>query len=70
MSNAKSKNILKIEKNKKEIECTKETFKALFDIIIDFSLFAFLFFNVLSTLISDFVANEIVAICQDTSSSS
>ncbi len=63
MSDAKSKNILKIKNDKKEIECTKETFKALFDIIIDFSLFAFLFFNALSTLICNFVVNEIVATC-------
>ena len=63
MSNAKSKNILKIKNNKKEIECIEETFEALFDIIIDFSLFALLFLNALSTLISDFVVNEIVAIC-------
>ncbi len=63
MNNAKSKNILKIEKNKREIECIKKTFETLFNIIIDFSLFAFLFSNVLSTLISNFVANEIVAIC-------
>jgi hypothetical protein len=63
MNNAKSKNILKIKKNKKEIKCIKETFETLFDIIIDFLLFAFLFLNVLLTLISSFVANEIVAIC-------
>jgi len=62
MNDAKSKNILKIEKNKKEIECTKEALKALFNTFIDFSLFAFLFSNALSTLISDFVVNEIVAI--------
>ncbi len=63
MNNAKSKNILKIKKNKKEIKCIKETFETLFDIIIDFLLFAFLFLNALLTLISSFVANEIVAIC-------
>ncbi len=63
ISDAKSKNILKIKKNKREIKCIKETFEVLFDIIIDSLLFAFLFFNALSTLISDFVANEIVAIC-------
>ncbi len=63
MSDAKSKNILKIKKDKREIECTKEALKALFDTIIDFSLFALLSSNALSTLISDFVANEIVAIC-------
>ena len=60
MSNAKSKNILEIKKNKREIKCTKETFETLFNIIIDSSLFAFLFSNALSTLISDFVVNEIV----------
>jgi hypothetical protein len=63
MSDAKSKNILKIEKNKKEIECIKKTFEILFDIIIDSLLFVLLFFNALSTLISDFIVNEIVAIC-------
>ncbi len=63
MNDAKSKNILKIENDKKEIKCTKETFEALFDIVIDFSLFAFLFSNVLSILISDFVVDEIVATC-------
>jgi len=63
MGDAKSKNILKIKKNKKEIKCTKETFEALFDIIIDSLLFAFLSFNALSTLISNFVANKIVATC-------
>ncbi len=63
MSDAKSKNILKIKKNKREIECIEETFEALFDTIIDSSLFILLFPNVLSTLISDFVVNEIVATC-------
>ncbi len=63
MNNAKSKNILEIKKNKKEIECIKKMFKTLFNIIIDFSLFASLFLNALSTLMSDFVVNEIVAIC-------
>jgi len=63
INDAKSKNILKIKKNKKEIKCIEETFEVLFDIIIDFSLFALLFSNVLSTLMSDFVINEIVAIC-------
>ncbi len=63
MSDAKSKNILKIEKSKKEIECIEETFEALFNIIFDFSLFALLSSNALSTLMSNFVANKIVAIC-------
>ncbi len=63
MSDAKSKNILKIEENEEKIECIKETFKILFDIIINFTLFAFLFSNALSTLMSDFVVNEIVATC-------
>jgi len=63
MSDAKSKNILKIKKNKREIECIEETFEILFNTFIDFSLFALLFSNVLSTLMSDFVANEIVATC-------
>jgi len=44
--------------------------KVLFDTFIDSSLFALLFFNVLSTLMSDFVVNKIVAICQDISSNS
>jgi len=70
MGNAKSKNILKIKKDKREIKCIKEAFEALFDTIIDSSLFAFLFFNALSTLMSDFVVDEIVVACQDTSSSS
>jgi len=38
-------------------------FKVLFNTIIDFLLFAFLFSNTLLTLISNFVANKIVAIC-------
>ncbi len=63
MNNVKSKNILKIEKNKKEIKCIKETFETLFDIIINSSLFAFLFLNALSTLMSDFVVSEIVVAC-------
>jgi hypothetical protein len=63
MNDAKSKNILKIKKNEKEIKCIKEAFEILFNTIIDSSLFALLFSNVLSTLISDFVVNEIVAIC-------
>ncbi len=63
MNNAKSKNILEIEKNKKEIKCIEETFETLFDTIIDFSLFAFLSLNVLLTLMSDFVVDKIVAIC-------
>jgi hypothetical protein len=70
MGDAKSKNILKIEKNKKEIECIEEALEALFDTIIDSSLFAPLSPNALSTLMSDFVASEIVAACQGTSSSS
>ncbi len=70
ISDAKSKNILKIEDDEKEIECIEETFEALFNVVVDSSLFALLFSNVLLTLMSDFVVNEIVAICQDTSSSS
>ncbi len=65
MNNAKLKNILEIEKNKKYIEYIKEKFKVLFDIIIDFLLFILLFFNILSTFINSFVANKIVATCQD-----
>jgi len=63
MSDAKSKNILKIEKNKKEIKCIEETLKTLFDTIIDSSLFALLSLDALSTLMSDFVVNEIVVAC-------
>ena len=70
ISDAKSKNILKIEDDEKEIECIEETFEALFNVVVDSSLFALLFSNVLLTLMSDFVVNEIVAICQDTSSNS
>jgi len=63
MSDAKSKNILKIKKSEKEIKCIEEAFEILFDIIIDSTLFASLLFNALSTSISDFVVNEIVATC-------
>jgi hypothetical protein len=63
MSDAKSKNILKIEENEREIKCIEEAFETLFSIIIDSSLFAFLFSNALLTLMSNFVANEIVATC-------
>jgi len=70
INDAKSKNILKIEKNKKKIKCIKKMFEILFDIIIDSLLFAFFFLNALLTLINDFVANEIVVACQDISLSS
>ncbi len=70
MSDAKSKNILKIKKSEKEIKCTEEAFETLFDIIIDSSLFAFLSSNALSTLMSDFVADKNVVACQGTSSGS
>ena len=63
MNDAKSKNILKIKKSKKEIECIEETFEILFNTFIDSSLFALLFLNALSILISDFVVNEIVVAC-------
>ncbi len=63
MNDAKSKNILKIEKNKKEIECTKKAFEVLPNIIINSSLFAFLSSNALSNLMSNFVANENVVAC-------
>jgi len=63
ISNAKSKNILKIKKSKKEIKYIEETFEVLFDIIIDFLLFTLLFSNALLTLISNFVINKIVATC-------
>jgi len=62
INNAKLKNILEIENDKKKIKCIEETSKALFNTIIDFSLFAFLSSNALLTLMSDFVVNEIVAI--------
>ncbi len=70
MSDAKSKNILKIENDEEEIKNIEETLKVLFDIVIDSSLFAFLSFNALSTLMSNFVANEIIVACQGTSSNS
>ncbi len=38
-------------------------FEALFDINIDSSLFALLSLDALSSLMSDFVVNEIVATC-------
>ncbi len=63
MNNAKSKNILKIKKNKKEIKYIKEKFKVLFNTIVDSLLFVPLFFNALSTLISYFVVNKIVIVC-------
>ncbi len=63
MNDAKSKNILKIKKSKKEIKYIEKTFEALFNTFINFSLFALLSSNALSTLISDFVVNEIVVIC-------
>jgi hypothetical protein len=62
ISNAMSKNILK-KKNKREIKCIKEAFEILFNISLNSLLFAFLFSNALSTLTSNFVASEIVAIC-------
>jgi len=63
INNIESKNILKIKKTKKEIEYTKETLKTLFDTTIDLLLFAFLFSNILLTLISNFVASEIAITC-------
>ncbi len=63
MSNVESKNILKIKKDEREIENVKKMLEALFDTNIDSSLFAFLFLNALSSLISDFVVNEIVVAC-------
>jgi len=63
ISNTKSKNILKIKKNKKEIEYIKKIFEILFNTIIDSLLFTFLFFNILSTFISNFDANKIIATC-------
>jgi len=70
INNAKSKNILKIKKNKKEIKYIEETFEILFDTIVNSLLFVFLFSNALSTSISNFVANKIVATYQSTSSNS
>jgi len=63
MSDAKSKIILKIKKSKREIKCIEEAFETLFNIIIDSLLFASLSLNALSTLMSDFVVDEIVATC-------
>jgi len=63
INNVKSKNILKIRKNKREVKYIKETFEVLFDTVINSLLFTFLFFNILSTFISNFVANKIVATC-------
>jgi len=63
INNVESKNILEIEKDKREIKNAKKILEALFDTSIDLSLFAFLFFSVLSSLISNFVANEIVVAC-------
>jgi len=63
MNNVKSKNILKIKKTKREIKCVKEIFEILFDIFIDLLLFVLLFSNILLTLLSSFVANEIVVAC-------
>jgi len=62
INNAESKNILKIEKNKKEIKNTEKIFETLFDTNIDLFLFVFLSSDTLSSLISNFVASEIVAI--------
>jgi len=70
MGDAKSKNILEIEESEGKVECIEEALEALSNAIIDSSLFAPLSPNALSTLMSDFVAGEIVATCQGTSSSS
>jgi len=70
MGDAKSKNILEIKKDEGEVEVIEEALEALSDTIIDSSLFAPLSPNALSTLMSDFVAGEIVAACQGTPSSS
>jgi len=70
MGDAESKNILEIEEGEGEVECIEGAPEARFDAIIDPSLFAPLSPNALSTLMSDFVAGEIVAACQGTSSSS
>jgi len=58
-----SKNILKIEKDKREIKNAKKMFEALFDTNINLFLFALLFSSALSSLISEFVVDEIVATC-------
>ena len=63
IKNAKSKNILEIEEDKEEIKNAKKILKALFDININLFLFAFLSSNALSSLISNFVVNKIVATC-------
>ncbi len=49
------------------IKCIAKAFEVLSNIIIDSSLFALLSSNALSNLMSDFVANENVVICQDIS---
>ncbi len=67
INNIKSKNILKIEKNKKKIKYIKKMFEILLNTIIDFLLFSFLLFNILSTFINNFVANRIILICKSTS---
>ena len=59
----KSKNILEIKKDEEEIKNIKKMLEALFNINIDSSLFALLFSSVLSSFMSEFVVNEIVATC-------
>jgi len=62
INNIESKNILKIEKNKKEIKNTEKIFEILFDTNINLFLFIFLSSDTLSSLISNFVADKIVAV--------
>jgi len=63
ISNVKSKNILEIGKDKREIKNAKKMLEALFDTSINLFLFVLLSLNALSSFMSDFVASEIVATC-------
>jgi len=62
ISNIESKNILEIEKNKKEIKNTEKMSETLFDTNINLFLFVFLFSDILSSFINSFVADETVAV--------
>ncbi len=70
INNAESKNILKIEKNKKKIKNTKKISETLSDININLFLFAFLSSDTLFSFISNFVADKTVAAYQSSSSDS
>ena len=62
IDNIESKNILKIEKNKREIKNTEKISETLFNTNINLFLFVFLFSDTLSSFISNFVADKIVAV--------